>query len=627
MKRSMRRQATWLAPLVCLVLWLLAPAAAMADAPGTRGEEPAPQGSAAGWSDAPLAAPFVAAPVAAPLAQEDPQTWLGRQLTTGNWVMDAGLGIASGALGTINEVLLLGLRRVVAGVAEDASCAGGFNIITCTPPELFLSANRGIGGTIARIWGALTPLAISLIGLLFTLRIGRMVAEGPPALAAEGKPLVVTFVIAVLFVKGAGQLIGVLLGALNELHQLLLGHAGSDLLERVQRLNGNLNFGAQLATLVMYLAVIGLAVKAVMRLVQLTILISVAPLMGALLMDPSTSRRFGQWFGKLLDTMLQQTAWVFFLWIGGLFYGQALGTPGTTIEEQVTGSIVATLVFGMALGGEAALAGIAGASAAPGGFVGNAVSSLASGRGVGRGARWLSQGLSRRGKSFAEAAAALGSNRTTAASSAIADPSRSVAAQRPKGAGEPGALRAEGGRAETTSLRYGGITRSGLSALIERQRDQLSPNALGQAKVLQQLRAQPPIRASTGPQRAQAVRERAGLQARLFELRVQETRDPIERKALRGRAAMYAELARTGRPKQVTVSPEQREQRRAAYRRHLEEHLASEGLRGAERRHGAPEGHLWGGVSPEVRRAIRQRVVAESAFGTGAQDQSARLER
>ncbi|HWQ13440.1 MAG TPA: type IV secretion system protein, partial [Roseiflexaceae bacterium] len=339
----------------------------------------APQGSAGGaggWVGVQQLPP----PGDPALMQEPPQEpppdalgWLGRQLSTGNWVMDAGLGIAGAALGTINEALLVGLRSVLESGVKSDSCMGGVNIITCTSPAFFFDGTSNVGRVIARIWGALEPAAIALIGLLFTVRIGRMIAEGPRSLAAEGRPLLVTFVVALLFTKGAGPLLREMMELLNRFHGLLLSETVTELLEFRPLPAPNVNLGVELTGLVMILVAIGLAVKAVLRVVHLTILISVAPLMGALLMDRATSPRFGQWFGKLVDTLLQQTAWVFFLAIGGLFYADAIDAGATDPAAQVTGRILATVALGMALGGEAALAGIAGAGAAPGGLAGNAL--------------------------------------------------------------------------------------------------------------------------------------------------------------------------------------------------------------------------------------------------------------
>ncbi|MFO7167065.1 MAG: type IV secretion system protein [Chloroflexota bacterium] len=423
--------------LLCCAVALLAPRPAHADAPGTRGDDVAPQGSSGGagdWSAVralpPPDVPAVA-PAAMPKSNDWPLDWLGRELATGNWVMDAGLGIASGAIGTMNQALTLGLQQLIAVATAESSCAGGVNIITCTPPELFLDSHRSIGSVVHTIWGALTPIAISLIGLLFTLRIGRLIAEGPRSLAAEGKPLVISFVLALLFVKGSDRVLRVMMSALNEFHGLLLRQTTQGLLEQMLQPSVHLNFGLQITTLVMLVTVFALAVKALMRMVQLTILISIAPLMGALLMDRSTSPRFGQWLAKLLDTLLQQTAWVFFLWIGSLFFGQALLTGQTQVEEIVIGRILATVVFGMAIGGESALAGIAGAGAPPSGLVGTSVAALARGRMLARTTRWLSRAVGRR--ESAPAAAAQERGREPAAPSgpaAAADPARSAAARR-----------------------------------------------------------------------------------------------------------------------------------------------------------------------------------------------------
>jgi hypothetical protein len=291
----------------------------------------------------------------------------------------------------------------------------------------------------------------------------------------------------------------------------------------------------------------------------------------------------------------------------------------------VTARILATVALGMALGGESALAGIAGAGAAPGGLVGNAVASLASGRGVTRAARWLGRTASHRGKSFAEAAAALGGGRTAPMPPAAADPARSVAAQRPRS--RPSApspapnIRRGGDRG--TALAYGGVTGSGLRTLLERQRDQLSPGALGQAKTLERLRAQPPLRSVPAAQRDAALRERAGLQARLFELRAQETRDPAPRAAILRRSVRYAEIAHTGHVPAPAALAQGREQRHVAYRQVLAAHLAQQGTSAATPRHDphTPMSRHWADLAPEMRRELALRARGDGQrIGSGLAD-------
>jgi hypothetical protein len=370
---------------IVLALALCAPRLALADAPGTRGEQPQPVGNAGDTGDwryveqrSPTGA-SLALPAFAP--QDDTSSeWIGREINVGSWILDAGMGIGSALLATLNYALLDGLRALSEGAPTLAGCGGHLNILWCTPPELFLDPRQPIGGVVRTIWGTLEPVAISLIGVLFVVRIGRLMATGPAGLAAEGKAVVIAFAVALVWIKSADTVLRFMMAGLNEFHSLVMTQALRTLLDQSAYPVDTLNIGLQATTLVMVVALLALVVKALMRVVQLTLLIGLAPLMGALLMDRSTSARFGQWLGKLIDVLLQQTAWVFFLWFGALFYAQAMPADPQQIETVVTGRVVATVVFGMALGGESILAGIASATAAPGGLIGSVLSTITSGR-------------------------------------------------------------------------------------------------------------------------------------------------------------------------------------------------------------------------------------------------------
>jgi hypothetical protein len=325
------------------------------------------QASAAARDREPPDEPPLVAP--APKQEGDPFTWLERQVAVGNWVLDAGLGIGSGALGTINEALLHAWRTF-AGSLGEGSCGGSFNFVLCTPPDLFLGRDSAIGSVIRTLWSVLRPVALSLVALLFVVRIGRVIAEGGATLAAEGRPLVVSLVTALAFIQGAEQILGTMLAAVNELHRLILSAAAAELMARALQPTPDLNFGAQFTMTVMLLVALALVIKALGRAVHLTMLIGVAPLMGALLLDRSTSPRFTAWLAKLIDVLLQQTTWVFFFWFGTLFFSGTLQLSEADAAGRIAGYAAATAVFGMALTSEAALAGIAGASVSAGMFRG-----------------------------------------------------------------------------------------------------------------------------------------------------------------------------------------------------------------------------------------------------------------
>ncbi|MEN9935039.1 MAG: hypothetical protein RLZZ387_1618 [Chloroflexota bacterium] len=471
-------------PLVW-VLWLLGtPPAALADAPGTRGEEPAPRGGAGGvgdWRGVQELPPHTV--LTAPAAQlepaaEKPVSWLDRGGNTGNWVMDAGMGIAGGALAAVNEALIVGVTALVVGGGKD--CSGTSNIILCTPPELFFGDGEqapasqpkgggaqplitGLSQTIAKVHKVLRPLAISLIGLLFVIRVGRMMTEGPASLAAEGKQLIVSFGTALAFTQSSEGLLKGVLQLLNGLHARLSGEGIAALLEHAGRPNAHLNLGVQITLLVLVIVLLLLSGKALLRVVHLTILIAVAPLMGALLMDRSTSPRFGQWVGKLFDVLLQQTAWVFFFAVGAGLFNASQAANMTDARAQIIANFAAAVVLGMAVGGESILAGIAGASGGPGGLVAGKLGSALSSRGLMRGARWTARTLQAGGRGLGDAAGSLG-ERSSAAPSGDPLKSRAGRQEASRGGANPAAAR-----------RYGRSSDGAPRAMLGPQRSRLAP--------------------------------------------------------------------------------------------------------------------------------------------------------
>ncbi|HMO56336.1 MAG TPA: hypothetical protein PKA05_07985 [Roseiflexaceae bacterium] len=297
--------------------------------------------------------------------QPVPGGWIDRSVAVGNWVLDAGLGIAGGALGTINDVLLAAWR-MFGSTLDRSGCGGVFQLVLCTPPELFLSREGTLGPLIRRVWDVLTPVSTSLIVLLFVVRIGRVVADGSAGLATEARPLIMSFVAALSFIHGMEQILGMTLAGLNEFHRVILSSANATLLDTIFQPLPDLNFGAQFAMLVMLLTALVLAIKALGRMVHLTMLIGIAPLMGALLLDRSTSTRFGAWLARLIDVLLQQTVWVFFFWFGTLFFSAALRLDSADMMGRIGMYAAAAAVFGLAITGESALSGIAGAGGSAG---------------------------------------------------------------------------------------------------------------------------------------------------------------------------------------------------------------------------------------------------------------------
>jgi hypothetical protein len=220
---------------------LLAPLPVLADAPGTRGPEIQVQGSVgvppsgagvtgAAWRDVrELLPPSRSArgPVYAPLRQQtggesSAITWLGRSLNPGNWLLDAGMGIFAGIVkmfGGIRQKAVesfLGTASVLPAGCDNAAT----NFVFCTPAGLTYE-HPGV----KIVWGVLSGIASGLVTILFTVRLGRMIVEGPRTLVTEGKGLLLTFIFAMTFIQATYSISWMIIEFFNGISNLLLSRA------------------------------------------------------------------------------------------------------------------------------------------------------------------------------------------------------------------------------------------------------------------------------------------------------------------------------------------------------------------------------------------------------------------
>ena len=432
--------------LVLLVLALRSPVVALADAPGTRGPETSavggtgspPTTSAAAWHDvrelplpslargAAVGVP-AAASASAPHQQEGGESgaiaWLGRQLNPGNWILDAGMGIFAGILKMFGGIVQKGVQSFVGPSVLPTGCDdAATNFVFCTPPSLTYD-HPGV----QTVWRVLSGIAAGIVTILFTVRLGRMIVEGPRSLAAEGKGLVLTFVCAMVFIQATRPICKLIIDFFNGLSHLLLAHAS---LAFPTQDVGALDFGAVVLFLVLWVIILILIVKSFTRLVQIIILIAVAPIAGALLMDRATSSRFRLWFEKLIELLLAQINLVIiFIVVAAIlqpYQGQGMG-------DQFVAFLLAIVAMGMALSGKSMI-GVAGAAMSGGGgmlsflryqVTGSALRGLTSGRRAG-----APGGESRAGRQSGDQAERAHQQAAERGSHASGDPGRSAAAQR-----------------------------------------------------------------------------------------------------------------------------------------------------------------------------------------------------
>lgn len=321
--RILRRSV--IAGALALALALFLPATVSADAPGTRGDPPLPQGSMSragspagrpqGWQDVQSLTPPGAATPAMPLRFGSPgdqagetQSWLGRNLNPGNWVLDAGMGVVAGVIATVGATEERAARTLLGAGNGDSwsivprSCNDNqaTNFVFCTPPELTYAHPN-----MPPIWNIMRAAAQALATTLFLVRISRLLAEGARSLAEEGKRLLLTFMGVSLFVNTTAQTLGFVIDIFNAISAALLARAHLDL---PTPLDANLNLGAYCMYAVFWTIMLLLIFKSFFRLINIIVLVGVAPVAGALLMDRATAPRFHGWLHRLIDLLFEQVA-------------------------------------------------------------------------------------------------------------------------------------------------------------------------------------------------------------------------------------------------------------------------------------------------------------------------------
>ncbi|ABU57495.1 conserved hypothetical protein [Roseiflexus castenholzii DSM 13941] len=312
--------------LICatfLALLIVLPMPAFADAPGTRGDPSQPQGSmqptgaapadSALWQGVQPLAPSgmsLDTPVSGVALNSDPASdWWSRNLNPGAWVLDAGMGVVAGVIATFGETaqrtaaVLLNVRTSDQSwtiIPSSCSDNAATNFVFCTPSALTYEHPA-----MTAIWRIMRAVAQLLVTLLFVVRMSRLAAEGQQSLAAEGKGLLLTFIGVSLFINSTQATLGLIIDLFNAISDALLTHAS---FEMPTPIGHELNIGALSMYAVFWLAMVWLIIKSAFRVVHVMVLVGLAPMAGALLMDRSTSPRFYGWLNRLFDLLIEQVA-------------------------------------------------------------------------------------------------------------------------------------------------------------------------------------------------------------------------------------------------------------------------------------------------------------------------------
>lgn len=582
----MKRNVCVGAIIAALLFLILPPALALADAPITRGLEPAGEGSvgepptgAGSVSDStawhgvqelppPTMSPqgAIAAPAyARPLQQGDggngALAWLERQINPGNWILDAGMGIFAGIVKMFGGMTqkaagaFLGTASVLPSGCDNAAT----NFVFCTPASLTY-AHPGLQA----VWGIVGSIATGLVTILFTVRLGRMIVEGSWSLATESKGLLLTFICSMAFIKATGPICMLLIEFFNGLSNLLLSRASLALPSQDV---GDLNIGSNMLFLVLWVLILILVLKGFSRIVQIIILLAMAPIAGALLMDPATSGRFRSWFEKLIELLLSQINLVMiFIVIAAIlqpYQNQGAG-------DAFVGFLLSIVMMGMALNSRAVI-GIAGAAMSGGGSylkslfmmgalgAGSSTAAHLLGRGVGTVARGVQHGIDQARAQLGRGTAD-GLDRVVGDRATSGDPAQTAAAQR--ATSTP--------RADSGGIRFGyaGMRPDNLGRSMYRGFHEARHNTAGAARRERALAS-----ANHQLQTAQAAKRMArdsGDGALMAQARCEQSQAQVT--LLRDKAEVLDKQARTARANGFNIQASQFEHERDRRRRQAEAH-------------------------------------------------------
>lgn len=287
--------------------------------------------------------------------------WLERKINPGNWIVDSGLGIGTSFLQTTNE----GLAVLIRGFTQQGSTpsaavsvtpAATWNyenpavpvpcvkIVLCTPADVFFGGNA-VSSLLQQAWRPLQAVALSLVGVLFVLGIGRIAtAGGSSIIASGGIDLFWSFIKATFLIMTPQYFLRILLETFASINRLLLRTATVTVpIPGVSDIPLTLAFGwvPSMCLTIMLIILLVMVFLSLVRLFKLFILFTIAPVMGAFMMDELTAGYYRAWSGKVLSLMFEQLAWVL-----AFFVGSAIANTMLAVSSFPSGNAGVVLGLG-----------------------------------------------------------------------------------------------------------------------------------------------------------------------------------------------------------------------------------------------------------------------------------------
>lgn len=315
---------------LAIVLPLCLPHTAHADAPGTRLPPTTPTPVPIGGTlprvpgelppiGFPQAAPQ-AGPFAAPQAQAAqpapgvPNPWMNLIPNPGNWMLNAGMGVVAGVLAAAGELVqFIGLTALgvdaptqnptggaVAIPIVPQSCMSGdlTNYVFCSPPGMTYQ-----NAAILAFWAVLKAIATALMTILLMIRIGRMATGDQVNMAKESEALLVRFAVGIGFISAPQIMMEWIIGPFNLLSGTIIG---SVRLAFPTMNPTSLDFASRSLGLLFWCALVALSLKRFFQVLHLAGMISIAPIMGALIFDRATESYFAAWLRKIIELLFAQ---------------------------------------------------------------------------------------------------------------------------------------------------------------------------------------------------------------------------------------------------------------------------------------------------------------------------------
>lgn len=155
-----------------------------------------------------------------------------------------------------------------------------------------------------------------------------------------------------MFINSTQATLALIIDLFNAISDALLSRSAFEMPTPV---GPDLNIGALLMYALFWLVMVWLIIKSAFRVVRVVVLVGLAPIAGALLMDRATSPRFYSWLNRLFDLLIEQVALAATMIVAVALVSPLRGGVG----EAFTGYVLGLLTLLVTVLGSEKLTGMA----------------------------------------------------------------------------------------------------------------------------------------------------------------------------------------------------------------------------------------------------------------------------